>query len=116
MCSGSRAVLRVLAEVDLLAILALEPPGTSNQVCWRYHSSVAENIDQEARLGVHTSDGHPKIHMMEADHVRTLTPAMRTDPASRAGELARPGDEPVPVPRATIPTIGRLRRIEPVDP
>ncbi len=77
-----RAVVRILAQVDLLTVLTLEPPGlTRKLVChlWgRGHPPVAEDLQKEYLFSLRPPKGHPEVDMMQAQHVGSLQAARGT--------------------------------------
>jgi hypothetical protein len=72
MCPGRRAVVGILTQVDLLAVLALEPPDLECELRWRDHAPVAEDLQEEYLLGLRPSNGHPEVHVMKAQHAGSL--------------------------------------------
>jgi hypothetical protein len=68
MCPRRRAVVGILAEVDLLAVLALEPPGLKRELWGRDYPPVAEDFQEECLLALRPSNRHPEVHVMQARH------------------------------------------------
>jgi hypothetical protein len=84
-----RAVVRILAEVDLFPIFALEPPGQArelvSEVGGRRHPPVAEDVEQKFLFGLRPTEGHPEVDMMQTQHVGSLQEASRQQLGDRAG-------------------------------
>lgn len=72
-----RPVLRVLAQVDLLAVFTLEPAGAAGEVRWWHHPPVAQHLEQKRLLGLRPTDGDTEVHMMEPWHITKLPRAIR---------------------------------------
>jgi hypothetical protein len=74
-----RAMVRILAEVDLLPVLALEPSGLAREpgceLRGSWHPPIAEDVQKEVLLGVRPSNGHSEVHMMQAQHACSLQAA-----------------------------------------
>lgn len=69
---GRRTVIGILAQVYLLAILALEPPGYPGQLRWWHDPSVSEYLEKKGFLGLRPSNRHPKVDVMKAQHARSV--------------------------------------------
>jgi hypothetical protein len=72
MCPGRWAVFGILAQVDLLAVLALEPPGLARELRGGGHTPVAEDLQEEFLLGLRPPNRHPEVHVMQDQHAGSL--------------------------------------------
>jgi len=69
-----RAMIRILAQVDLLAVRALEPPRRGWVIGSQLDAAVLEKVDQERYFGLGSTDRDTQVHVMEANHVGKSTP------------------------------------------
>lgn len=70
--AGGRVMLGILAQMDLLAVLALKPPRRRPGVGSQLHGPVAEHVDKERRFGVAAAGGYTQVHVMETKHMANL--------------------------------------------
>jgi hypothetical protein len=78
--SGRGVVVRILAEVDLCTVLALEPQGGGWRPRGQLHRPVAEEVGEEGGLGVRSIDRNAEVDVVKAQH-KAMVPA-GGDPAT----------------------------------
>ena len=55
----------ILAQVDLLAVVALEPPGGGRRFRRQLGSPVTKQIDEESRFGVGPAGRNTEVYVVE---------------------------------------------------
>jgi hypothetical protein len=72
MRSRGGTVIGILAQMDLLAVVALEPPGYAGQLRRRDNPPVSEDLEEEGFLRLHPSNRHTEVDVMKAQHARIV--------------------------------------------
>ena len=67
-CPCCRAMVGILAQVDLLAIPALEPPSLARELLGCDDAAIAEDPEEESLFGLRSSNGHSEVHVMKPQH------------------------------------------------
>jgi hypothetical protein len=115
-----RTVFGVLAQVDLLAVVALEPRGGDGVVGAERHPLEGKDVAQKIGLGIDATDGASQVDMVKGEHDLNLSPAPIRSPLACVSWLSGHNDlggrsrpkmieRPGPLPRSLSRT--RQRRV-----